>query len=270
MMQKTGLTTRNIALAAIFAALYYVLSLFTVNVLAPGVSAVQISIAALIATVFGIILGPYLGASAALLGAFVAWTLPPSGMSPMGLPFLLSPPLNALVSGSIYYKKWPIGFGAFAALIIAFMFTEPVQPLTQNWHIAVAVLFDKIPALLLIIPLVVFTKWFAASEKGMYAFFFILGFIGNQVDNMWGTLIFSTQPVYNGIFGLPLFDVRAGFLVSPFFYPALRLGQAAVVMFIAVALMRTLKGTPWLWKKESIFSKYEKEKLKEPPASVQT
>jgi hypothetical protein len=269
MFTKTGLTTKNVALAAIFAALYYVLSIATVNISAPGVSAVQISIAALVATVFGLVLGPYLGAFAAFLGAFVAWTLPPSGMAIYGLPFLLSPPLNALVSGSIYYKKWPIGFGAFAALIIAFMFTEPVQPLTQNWFIALAVLFDKIPALLLIIPLVVFTKWFAASEKGMYAFFFILGFVGNQVDNMWGTLAFSTQPVYNGIFGLQLIDVRAGFLISPFFYPAIRLGQAAIVMFIAVALMRTLKETPWLWKKESIFSKYENKKSAEPIAPTQ-
>ncbi len=258
-MQKTGLTTRNIALAAMFAALFYVLSLPTVNVTAPGVPLVQISIAALIATIFGLVLGPYLGTFAAFLGALVAWTLPPSGMSAFGFAFLLSPPLNALVAGSIYYKKWKIGFAAFAILIIAFLFTTPVQPLTENWNIAVAVLFDKVFALFLIVPLVVFTKWFASSEKGLYAFFFILGFVGNQVDNMWGTFAFSLPTVYNGIFGMPLIDVRLSFLVSPFFYPALRLGEAAIVMFIAVALMRTLKGTPWLWKKETILTKYETE-----------
>jgi hypothetical protein len=29
-------------------------------------------------------------------------------------------------------------------------------------------------------------------------------------------------------------------------------------MLIAVPLMKTLKGTPWLWKKETILSPYQK------------
>jgi hypothetical protein len=255
---KTGLTTRNVALVAVFAALYYVLSLLTFNISAPGVAQVQISLLALVASVFGLVLGPYLGTAAAFLGAFVAWTLPPAGMVPYGFPFLLSPPINAFVTGSIYYKKWKIGFIAFAALIVAFFFTPPVQPLAENLSVVLAVLVDKIVALLLIIPLVMFTKQLAITEKGIYAFYLILGFIGNQADNMWGTLAFSLPTVYEGIFGMPVDAVRTAFLVSPFFYPVLRLIQATAVMFIAVALMRTLKGTPWLWQKENILSSAEK------------
>lgn len=257
-MSTTGLTTKNVALVAIFAALYYVLSLFTFNISAPGVSQVQISLLALVASVFGLVLGPYLGTVAAFLGVFVAWTLPPSGMTPYGFPFLLSPPLNAFVTGSIFYKKWKVAFLAFAVLIAAFLFTPPVQPLAENLTIVAAVLADKIFALLLIVPLVRFKDQFASSEKGIYAFYLILGFIGNQADNMWGTLAFSVPTVYNGIFGLPLEAVRAAFLISPFFYPVLRLIQASAVMFIAVALMRTLKGTPWLWQKETILSSNQK------------
>jgi hypothetical protein len=108
------------------------------------------------------------------------------------------------------------------------------------------------------VPFVRFKDQFASSEKGIYAFYLILGFIGNQADNMWGTLAFSVPTVYNGIFGLPLEAVRAAFLISPFFYPVLRLIQASAVMFIAVALMRTLKGTPWLWQKETILSPNQK------------
>ncbi len=251
---KTGLTTRNVPLVAIFAALYAVLSLLTFNVSAPGVSQVQISLFALVASIFGLVLGPYLGTLAAFLGAFVAWALPPSGMSPFGFPFLLSPPINAFVTGSIFYKKWKFAFIAFAILIAAFFFTPPVQPLADNLWIVAAVEVDKIFALLLIIPLVKFSKQFASSEKGVYAFYLILGFIGNQADNMWGTLAFSLPTVYNGIFGLPVEAVKTAFLVSPFFYPILRLIQAIAVMFIAVSLMRTLKGTPWLWQKENILS----------------
>ena len=257
-MVATGLTTRNVALVAIFAALYYVLSLLTFNVSAPGVAQVQISLLALVASVFGLVLGPYLGTAAAFLGTLVAWILPPSGMVPYNFPFILSPPINAFVVGSIYYKKWKFAFVAFAILIIAFFFTPPAQPIAENLGVLVAVLTDKIVALLLIIPLVIFTKQLAVSEKGIYAFYFILGFIGNQADNMWGTLAFSLPTVYEGIFGMPLDAVRTAFLVSPFFYPVLRLIQAAAVMFIAVALMRTLKGTPWLWQKENILSSASK------------
>src|SRR3972149_11780095 len=116
MLSKTGLTTKNLALVAIFAALYCVLALLTFNISAPGVPQVQISLFALVASVFGLVLGPYLGTAAAFLGALVSWVLPPSGMAPFGFPFLLSPPINAFVTGSIYYKKWKVAFVAFAAL----------------------------------------------------------------------------------------------------------------------------------------------------------
>ena len=254
MKLTTGLTTKNVALLAVFAALYYVLSLITFNISAPGIPQVQIGLFALVASVYGLVLGPYLGTLAAFLGALVAWTLPPSGMAPYGLPFLLSPPLNAFVTGSIYYKKWKFAFVAFAALIVAFFFTPPVQPLTENLHVIFWVLIDKIIALLLIIPLVKFSDLFASSEKWTYALYLILGFIGNQADNMWGTLAFSVPAVYSGIFGLPLEAVRTGFLVSPLFYPVIRLIQASAVMFIGVSLMRTLKGTPWIWQKATILA----------------
>jgi ECF transporter S component (folate family) len=249
------ITTRNIALIAIFAALYYVLSLITPHI-PIGVGDVRISLEALIATIFGLVLGPYLGAATAFLGAFVTWTLPPAGMSPANFPFLLSPPINALVAGLVYYKKWKWGFLAFSGLIIAFLFTPPIQPLTENSIVAAAVLFDKIIAVLLILPCVKFAKQLSVGQSA--AFYFLLAFIGNEADNMWGSFIFATPPVYNGIFGFSADVVRGFFLASPFAYPAIRLIQAFIAMLIAVPLMKTLNGTPWLWKKETILSFYQK------------
>ena len=258
MRLSTGLTTRNVALMAIFAALYFVLSLITPYVPAIGVPEIKISLEALIATLFGLILGPYLGALAAFLGALIGFIY--TGMLPSNLPFLFSPPLNALVSGLIFYKKWKWGFVIFAALIVAFLVTPPVQPLTENWLIAVAVLFDKVIALLLILPLVKFAKQFSVGRAA--AFFFILAFVGNEVDNMWGSFIFATPIVYGSPFfgGLTVAVVRGLFLISPFAYPAIRLIQAFIAMLIAVPLMQTLKGTPWLWKKDNILSSNQPEK----------
>jgi len=131
-------TTKQIALMAVFAALFYVLSLIApIKIPVPTIGTMEISFAALIATIFGIVLGPYLGAAAAFLGASVSWAL--AGMSPFGLPFIIAPVLNALVSGLIFYRKWKWGFLIFAIMIVVFLFTPPVTPLTDNWYVALAV-----------------------------------------------------------------------------------------------------------------------------------
>jgi biotin transporter BioY len=244
-------TARRVALIAIFAALYYVLSLITPRI-PINVAGITISLEALIATIFGLVLGPYLGFATALLGALVTFALPPIGMSPASLPFLLSPPINALVTGLVFYKKWKWGFLIFAALIIAFLFTPPVQPLWQNFNVAIAVLADKVVALLLILPCVKFAKQLSIGQAT--PFYFLLAFIGNQADNMWGSFIFATPPVYGSIFGMPIDLVRGAFLISPLAYPAIRLIQAFIATIIAVPLMRSLKGTPWLWRKETILT----------------
>jgi ECF transporter S component (folate family) len=251
-------TTKQIALMAIFAALFYVLSFIApVQIPLPALGGtLAISFAALIATLFGIILGPYLGAAAALLGSSVSWAL--TGMSPFGLPFILAPVFNALVSGLIFYKKWKWGFLAFAIMIVAFLFTPPVTPLTENWFIALAVLFDKIPTLILILPLALLGRRISVAHGA--AFFFLLGFVGNQADNMWGSLAFALPGVYSNIFGMNIPGVRIAFLASPFLYPAIRLIEAAIVMVIAVPLWQTLKNTPWIWNKDNILSDNAKNK----------
>jgi hypothetical protein len=254
---KTGLTTRNLSLVAIFAALYYVLSLIAPISIPTGVGNLDISFAALIASVIGLVLGPYLGTTSAFLGAFVSWVLPPSGGNLFGLPFLISPALNALVTGLIFYKKWKFGFTVFGALVVAFLFTPPISPVTENWFVAVAVLFDKIIALLLIIPVALFSKKLSIAKASL--FYFLLFFIGNQADNMWGSFIFATPMVY-GLFGYDVAAVRLAFLASPFLYPAVRLIQGFFGMLIAVPLMQALKGTPWLWQKENILTSSQSQK----------
>jgi hypothetical protein len=244
-------TSKQIALMAVFAALFYVLSLIApIKIPVPTIGTMEISFAALIATIFGIILGPYLGAAAALLGSSVSWAL--MGMSPFGAPFILAPVLNALISGLIFYKKWKWGFLAFAAMAIVFMFTPPVTPLTENWYIALAVMFDKVLTLVLILPLVFFAKKMSIAHSA--GFFFLLGFVGNQADNMWGSMAFALPGVYENVFFMNLEGVRGAFLASPFLYPAVRIIEAVIVMIIAVPLMQTLKGTPWLWRKENILT----------------
>ncbi|MEM2691829.1 MAG: ECF transporter S component [Candidatus Bathyarchaeia archaeon] len=268
------ISTRHIALAAVFASLYYVLSLISPYIPAIGLPDLKIKLEALIASIFGIILGPYLGAFAAFLGALISWVLPPGSMSPYGAPFLLSPPINALVVGLIFYKKWRWAFAIFGMLILAFLFSPPSQPITGHsqifdpfnpsnaytipiYYVPAAVLWDKLIALLLILPTVKFAKRLS-NPKGMPVMFFSLTFVGNQADNMWGCNAFAIPLVYESIFGLPLEAVRFLFLVSPFIYPAIRLIQATLATIIAVPLVRALKNTEWIVTEKSIIEENAK------------
>lgn len=236
---------------AVFAGLYYVLSLILPSLYAIGVPNLQISLEALIASIYGLVLGPYLGMLAALIGVGVTWILPPSSSSLYGAPFLLSPPLNALVVGLVYYRKWKWAFVLFSLLIVTFLFLPPSQPITDNYLVPIAVLWDKVIALLLIIPCVKMTQRLS-TRKYLPILFFFICFAGNQVDNMWGTDVFAIPAVYT-FFGFTTLDaVRTTFLLSPFYYPAIRFVQATIGTIIAVPLMKSLKNTRWTVKEESI------------------
>ncbi len=238
-------------MVAIFAALYYVLSLVSPKLPSIGLPDLKIQLEALLASVFGFVLGPYLGTLAAFMGAFVTWVLPPGSMSPLGAPFLLSPPLNALTVGLIFYRKWKWAFLLNSLLIIAFLFLPPSQPLESFYYVPIAVLWDKLIALCLIVPIGMFGQKLSRL-KGIPLLFFLVSFVGNQADNMWGADVFAVPFVYETLFGMPVDGVRVAFVVSPFIYPAIRIIQALVAAAIAVPVMRALKNTKWIIQEKSI------------------
>jgi len=242
------ITSRQVALTAIFAALYVAISIAIPFNIPMGVPGLEIALPALLATLFGIIIGPYLGTAAALIGAVTAFALIGT---PYSLPFLLSPPLNAFVSGSLFYKKWKQAVIPFIVLMVAFLFTPPVASFNSA-QVAIWVLWDKIIAVALIAPLMIFRK--RLSVRLGVAAIFLIAFIGNQADNIWGSFAFALPPVYNGIYGMQIVTVQFAFLAAPFIYPAIRLIQAAIITVIAVPLVHVLAKTNWLWSKDNILS----------------
>lgn len=236
---------------AIFAALYFVASLISPFIPAVGIPEITIKLEALLASIFGLLMGPYLGFLTAFLGAFVTWILPPSGGISYGMPFLLAPPLNALIVGFIFYKKWKYALVVLASLIGVFWFLPPSQPLSEFWYVGFATTWDKIIALALIFPVIKLAKFKSLMSQAV--FYFLLAFIGNQADNMWGADIFAVPIVYEGIFGINSVEtVRFLFVVSPFIYPAIRIIQAIIVMVIAVPLLKSLESSNIVPLKESI------------------
>ncbi|MEM1529956.1 MAG: ECF transporter S component [Candidatus Bathyarchaeia archaeon] len=145
------LNSRKIALIAIFAALYYAMS-YLPGIPAIGAPKVKIQLEAFMASIFGLILGPYLGALTAFLSGFVAWVLPPGSPGPIGLVMLPAMVINALVTGLIYNGRWKSASMLLSLLIVFFWLLPPSHPIEQNFLVGIAATWDKILALLLMVP----------------------------------------------------------------------------------------------------------------------
>lgn len=234
----------RIALMASFAALYIVLSFLSPFIPAIGLPEIKIHIEASFASIFGIILGPWLGASAAFLGSL--GTLLLRGASPFDLPFVINPAFNAFIVGLILRKKWKMAFTIFALTIFVFFLTPICIPLTEHWFVGVLSTFDKIIALLLIIPTIIILNQ-QKSESGLTSsslsllMMFLFAFIGNQADAALGNDVFALPIVYEGIFGISLEITRTLFTISPFIYPIIRIIQAIIAAAIGFPLMKALK-----------------------------
>jgi uncharacterized membrane protein len=158
MVHLTQLTTRKIAVIAVFSALYYVMSFLPGIKIATGGANVSIQIEAFMASIFGLIMGPYMGALTAFMGAFLAWLLPPGAPTPTSAIFLPSPVINAFTVGLIYRGKWKPAFTILATVILAFWLLPATQPWTEYSYIGFFAMWDKIGALILILPSAILLK----------------------------------------------------------------------------------------------------------------
>jgi len=243
--EKITQPSTKITIIAAFAALYIVLSYISPFIPAVGLPEIKINMEASFASLFGVILGPWLGASSAFIGSLGALLL--KGANIFDMIFLFNPAFNALIVGLIVKKKWKVSFVIFTLIILAFFLTPVCTPLTEHWFVGVLSTFDKILALLIIIPTIILlnrlkTQKNITSITG-YSFIiiFLLAFIGNQADAALGNTIFAQQVVYEGVFQIPLEITRSLFTVSPFIYPIIRIIQTLIAAAAGVPLMRALR-----------------------------
>ena len=126
-MLKMKLSSRQVAVIAIFAAIYAIISRL------PGIPTIggggKIEPVLILDPIVGILLGPWIGGLTSLLGNFVAWMIP--SVTFYGLLNLPTGPIAAIVSGSLAKNtkssNWKFAGIIYAVLMGLWYLTPPGQ-----------------------------------------------------------------------------------------------------------------------------------------------
>lgn len=190
------LPTKQIALISVFAALIAAVSRLPGIPIVVGVQAGRIEFTVPLYPIAGILLGPWVGALAALIGNVVAFLLP--SWSVFGLLTIPAGALSAMVAGFLTRRSERYGWKA-AALVLGVligMWYVPV-PNPQQAYVGLEAPYYPIPlhlpalALILIFrqKIVDFVK---SSVRRIMTFGVgLVTYIGIMTDHMWGNLMFA-------------------------------------------------------------------------------
>jgi uncharacterized membrane protein len=255
-IRKSGVRTRIIATVAIFSALYTVLRLIpTVPMI--GVSG-SFSLSDILAPLYGVLLGSYVGGFSVILGSFLAIGLG----RPVTFMFLdfLPATINAVALGLLIKHKWMPVVVLYTVLLVAFLLHPLSIFLVQVGSFSFPFAWMHIVAFIVLLsPLGrKAAQWIETLTtiniaKGLV----IMIFIGTMMQHLMGNLLFEV------VLGQILESIPAGaypgYWTAIFFvYPWERLALIAFGVLIGTPLVRVLKKS---------FFPSEKQQLK--PQQVQ-
>jgi len=235
------------AFAGIGAALYYIL-LWLPGVPVPGLPQIKMEIGASLAPLLGIILGPYIGAIAVLVGNIIKSLTP---FNPISLVFVPCAPLSAFGAALLITKKWKISFIILIGIMIASLFMPPFYPVTAFdeklgmyvWQVYLLAFYDKIAALVLTPIAMDLIQSNTKLRKGVGLF--LIMFIGRELDKALGCFIAAIPAVYENVFMIKsLRRIRLAFVTPAIFSPIEYLIEAVIVFVIAIPVIRALLKVP--------------------------
>ncbi|MEM0029168.1 MAG: ECF transporter S component [Ignisphaera sp.] len=234
------------AFAGIGAAVYYIL-LWLPGIPVIGLPNIKMEIGASLSPVFGIVLGPYIGFLAVLIGNAIKTFVPTPNI--YGIPFLLAAPLSAFGAGMLVKKRWAEVSIVMLAMLIAAMFAPPFYPVTEYWYVYLVAFYDKIAALILTPILMIIVNRISKKQNTFlfYIALYITMFISRELDKAFGCFVFALPQVYRDIFGITkVSKVRSLYLVSPMFYLVEYILEAIVAFAVAIPLIKALTRVPGL------------------------
>jgi uncharacterized membrane protein len=241
---KSASNTKIISLISIFAALYAVLRVIpTVPMI--GASGASFSLSDIVAPLYGLILGPYIGGLSVMLGTFLAMFGKPPVF--MGLDFL--PGTVAAISlGLLIKRKWASVVMLNMVLFVAFLLhpntSVAVDVSVGNTAFSFPFAWVHIVAFTLLLSPLGYkaTQWFKSVDTTKIAIgLAIMVFAGTMMQHLMGNLLFETimaQPIGS----IPVV-AYPGIWTSIFFvYPIERLALVALATIVGIPLLRTLKN----------------------------
>lgn len=192
----TRLLTKQVALISVFAALIAVVSRLPGIPIMVGVQSGKIEFTVLLYPIAGILLGPFVGALAVLLGNVVAFLIP--SWSIFGLLTIPAGALSALVAGFLVKRdKW-LSWKAAAVIlgVLICMWYIPI-PNPQQAYVGLEAPYYPIPLHLFALVLILIFRHNIAdfinssSKRLMPLGVGIASFAGIMTDHMFGSLMFA-------------------------------------------------------------------------------
>jgi uncharacterized membrane protein len=188
--RRFGISTKEIALAAVFAALIAIITRLPGIPISLGIQTGDIEFSVPLYPLAGILLGPWVGAVAVLIGNIIAWLIPTSTV--MGFLLIPAGAFAALCAGFLVRRtRWTNWKTAtvLLAILIALWYTTPV-----GFEAPFYPFFLHVPALILILIFrgKIFDFVNSMSRKTVTLGIGIASFVGIMADHMWGNIMFVT------------------------------------------------------------------------------
>ena len=232
-----GFTAKDLASVCCFAPLY---TLFSFWPLAPiiGVVGKSITMAAVMAPLVGVLLGPYLGAATAGLGGIVGASLAQGGLlNPISF---LPGTAAAFCAGLLYNRKEKACILLYSVFLLALILYPPIGPF---WLYPYFAWFQVAGLLILVSPLRSKAIDFAKSQQGstkLVLGIFVICFIATMFAHIVGCVVFEST-------SWPLIFPQLDFWQSTwrfltFVYPVERIVITVLATLLGVPLIKTFQA----------------------------
>jgi len=223
---KSALTTKNIALTAVFTSLYVVFGFIKISPII-GLPGQAITAAAIVAPLIGIVLGPYFGTLATFLGGVVGFFF--GSFSPPSLP---SGVATAACSGLIRDGRRVPAVLVYLALFLLLALYPNIGPV---WLFPAYVWFQVIGLLVLLSPLqsIAIKKFHARNDSSIFYAYFVTALVSTLAGQMAGTLTYVLLYLKDVAFGL--------WMTTAFIYPIERTIIAFGAALTGFALHKALR-----------------------------
>jgi hypothetical protein len=225
--------SRSVSFIAIFASLAIVLDSI------PGIpgfyTGVWDSWLFIMSPLFGILLGPLIGAASISLGGFVGHLI--YFRDPFELIFMWGAPVGAAISGLVYQKKWREVFSLYSVLLGAYFLT-PVSwelPLWGIWDIIMGFVVMIIFSLFCILKL-----WKNSGNLDQKAILLFATVIGLETDVLFRVFILIPGQTYELFYGLSVEALQLLWWGAGFIIPMKIFMATIVVLTIGISLLRVM------------------------------